>query len=477
MQNLHHMKFRRKFSVHFFKNLTLGLCEMSFFKDFVNDTRGDPYPILSGAASERVADGHYAADGRVSRLLGDFFPYATYEMRIHALDGACGFEFRTPLGNVDILLRRDSDGLSLAFCGEKISLDRPFRAEMSLMVTARKHHFELWLRDGDAPIFITELTAPHLEGVHFERVFSRSYAAVVVDGRAELSRVCSYMDSGISQADIRPVKYENGDVMIENGKMYFTLTVRMHTEMYQAVFSWVPGTCEWSLCGAIFFDAGDGAWCSDVATSLKFNRMTGKWNLWVCSFSHGHILGCAEFDGDIRFGVNVVDIKLMPQALDGDDHRKFLGFQGDEDPDFIYDKEHDKWLFTVCRLRTCEDGKRRYAYHLFEGDSPFVCDRFLASAEGGEETGGSIVRVGEQLHFLCGNGFKLRANYRAYDLPDLSKFTELSFDYDDGGFRGWGTLVPIASGTRTRHFLLTFDRHNGSDYNWSYGNLYCFEAL
>ena len=33
-----------------------------------------------------------------------------------------------------------------------------------------------------------------------------------------------------------------------------------------------------------------------------------------------------------------------------------------------------------------------------------------------------------------------------------------------------------ASMLRTRYFWLTFDRHKGSDYNWSYGNLYCFEA-
>jgi hypothetical protein len=28
-----------------------------------------------------------------------------------------------------------------------------------------------------------------------------------------------------------------------------------------------------------------------------------------------------------------------------------------------------------------------------------------------------------------------------------------------------------------RYYWMTFDRHKGSDYNWSYGNLYCFEWL
>lgn len=49
------------------------------------------------------------------------------------------------------------------------------------------------------------------------------------------------------------------------------------------------------------------------------------------------------------------------------------------------------------------------------------------------------------------------------------------FDFCDGGFRGWGTLMPVKLGSRTRYFLMTFDRHNGSEFNWSYGNVYCFE--
>lgn len=53
---------------------------------------------------------------------------------------------------------------------------------------------------------------------------------------------------------------------------------------------------------------------------------------------------------------------------------------------------------------------------------------------------------------------------------------EAKFDFDDGGFRGWGTIIPVELGSRKRYFWLTFDRHKGSNYNWSYGNIYCFEA-
>ena len=54
--------------------------------------------------------------------------------------------------------------------------------------------------------------------------------------------------------------------------------------------------------------------------------------------------------------------------------------------------------------------------------------------------------------------------------------TTATFDHPDGRFRGWGTVMPLRLGSRTRYFWLTFDRHGGSDYTWSYGNLYGFEA-
>ena len=63
-----------------------------------------------------------------------------------------------------------------------------------------------------------------------------------------------------------------------------------------------------------------------------------------------------------------------------------------------------------------------------------------------------------------------------YPIMSKSGMQTAKFNYPDGGFRGWGTVVPVKLGSRTRYFWLTFDRHNGSSYNWSYGNLYCFEA-
>lgn len=76
---LHELTFRRRFSVNLYQSLKLPVGEMSLYKDWVNDQRGDPYPILDrqGDITEAVADAAYtvasAEGGEVSRLLGAFF--------------------------------------------------------------------------------------------------------------------------------------------------------------------------------------------------------------------------------------------------------------------------------------------------------------------------------------------------------------------------------------------------------------------
>ncbi len=91
----------------------------------------------------------------------------------------------------------------------------------------------------------------------------------------------------------------------------------------------------------------------------------------------------------------------------------------------------------------------------------------------GAETGGSFVHIENKVYFVCGNDFNAKSDYRIYSEDGM---VQAKFDFPDGGFRGWGTVMPIRMGSRERYFWLTFDRHNGSDFNWSYGNLYCFEA-
>ena len=86
--------FRRRFSVNLYRNLLLPMGEMSFYKDWVNDKNGDPYPILSreGDPCESVQNGTYSVNNAESavifRLLGSFFPWNTYEISLKKLKDA-----------------------------------------------------------------------------------------------------------------------------------------------------------------------------------------------------------------------------------------------------------------------------------------------------------------------------------------------------------------------------------------------------
>ncbi len=72
------------------------------------------------------------------------------------------------------------------------------------------------------------------------------------------------------------------------------------------------------------------------------------------------------------------------------------------------------------------------------------------------------------------NDFSETTDYCIYSETGL---TEAKIDFDDGGFRGWSIIIPVEMVSQKCYFRLTFDRHNGSNYNWSYGDIDCFESI
>ena len=461
------------------KEKGFSLAKMTFFKDFINDKRGDLYPILAseGEFSERIGEGKYhfsaESEGAYSvRLFCRHFPYATYSISPELIDGRCGISLLYDGKRYDILFFESEGKLCAGYGDSTLNSGIAMSDTKALLVSARQNKFDIYADIGSSIELIGTFTIPELEDIAYSRVFTKTAVGVYTSGKVIIKSAESYMDTGISQADIRPIRYEDGEIMTEGGRIFLTVSVRLEEWCYQGVFSWLPGTAELSLTGALFFDAGDGLYANDVASSIIYHRPTAQWYIWVCSFAHDHILGHAVAEGDVRFGINAIDLTLMEKMKEGDGDDAFLGKWGDEDPDFIYDEKERKWRMTVCRLVKI-DGINSYRYHYFESDSPFENYRFVARAESGNETGGSIVKIDGDYYFVCGSGLE-RANYRCYSLPEMKSFTPLAYDYDDGGFRGWGTIIPIKAGTRTRYYQLTFDRHLGSSYNWSYGNIYCY---
>lgn len=465
--------FRRKFSVNFHRDLTLKMGEMSFFKDWVNDTRGDPYPLISGAAEEIVSSGKYTVRrGSVTRMLDEFFPWATYNITVDSLaDASVGLIVSSSEGELSAVLTADT--LTIRADGETHTFPAPYRPGDTFSITFRTGGISAYFVRKGASLLIADLSCGIMHRLRKESVFSAAKVLLSVCAGEEpcmISRAEWHIDAGISQADPKPVRYEDGTPIVENGRVFLTVSARTEEDMYQVVISWDYSSCDFRLEGALFFDCGDGYWCGDVASSVIFDRTAGVWRIWMAAFSHGHILGRGISHADPRFGINVIDVRLMEPS--GADSRlcDFVGFEGDEDPDLIL--INGRWHLAVCRA----EPDTGYHYYHFVSDDPFESFIFLDRTLTGEKTGGLFVPAEGEILFCCGSDFRKRAVYDIYPLCDFSDRSPILCDYDDGGFRGWGTVMELPCGSRKRYVWITFDRHNGSSYNWSYGNIHVFAS-
>ena len=527
------MVFRRKFAVNLYKNLRFPLGEMSLYAQWLNSDRGDPYPLLKRAGEPKeyiTSDASYkvenAGEGTaiVRRLLGQHFPYANYEMTVLENGGSVGFTFKcradgrsvyteATAPSVDIFVENKGDEGGKVFCrvsvgGEQVRVEETavfpqFTAGSTFSVACNGDQFDIYVEDGGTPKYLHTFFVGEFGDIRRHVNFNACSVSVLViipetGAVTEIEGINWYLDSGVCQADMRPIRYVDGTPMMEGGRLFFTMSSRLVRGGYQSVISWNSSSCDFRLEGAIFYDAGDGIWCADIAASVLYDKKKEQFLVWMCSFSHDHILAHGVSDADLRYGINVLDVELMPvekivakDGVDGtdpggikqkgkavlSDDRFFMGKSGDEDPDFYYDEAKDCWFMTVCR-HSGESGK--YEYFRFKSKDPFKGYEFVDKTGNEQETGGSTVKIGDKRYFFCGAHFTQRAVYNMYEIGDDERFHfigNIKTDYDDGGFRGWGTVVPVKCGARTKYMWMTFDRFLGSSvHNWSYGNIYVYEA-
>ena len=348
MENAYELYFHRLFSINPYRSLRMKLCEMSFCKDWPHTDRGEPYPIVrevGAALGEKVEDGRiaFSADepGERARLIGRFFPYASSEVCVDALDGEgarVGLEFAVRSGRGSPYTAADAPGLcvfveragaEVCVCHEEFvggrSLGvvrhgtRAFTPGGLLFVSAHGAFFDVSL----GREFVCTIQAEGFSDICRRSAFMNAgvslYVALPAGGRAAVSRAESFLDGGLSHADMKPVRYEDGTPILENGRLFLTLSSRLQAGAYQYVVSWNPSTCELRPEGAIFFDYGDGRWCADVAISLIYHRERREWLFWATAFSHGHILCHGTSAGDPRFGITVLDATLMEAQKPGSD--------------------------------------------------------------------------------------------------------------------------------------------------------------
>ena len=273
-------EFKRKFSLSMCKNLQIKLGEMSFFKDFVNDQRGDPYPVIqkSDDCVEYVEGNHYTVSrGTVKRMFCQFFPFATYETLFHSADGEAGFCFGLPGVEATVSVK---EGQIYYACGdhrEVIHAPDFVGSELALIISCRPGAFDVYFKRNGKPEYCCTFYEERFLDSNRYALFSDGSVSLLTFENVTVKEALSYIDNGISIADIRPIKYENGDPVLEQGKMHFTASVRMQEGTFQGVFSWIPGTAELQMTGALFYDCGDGKWRNYVAPVIVYHREKRQW--------------------------------------------------------------------------------------------------------------------------------------------------------------------------------------------------------
>jgi hypothetical protein len=292
-------------------------------------------------------------------------------------------------------------------------------------------------------------------------------ASVVID------EMTATLSPGCGQADIRAITRPNGEPLIDEGRLWFTMTVRGRglPHPLQGVFSMNPSVFDVKFEGIIVFDMGDGMLRNDLASHLFYDDASKEWRGWTVGFSaYGNdakgvqkaVLAVSS-KRDPRKGFSIMRAK--PVGLPPGMH---------EDPHGIYDAEAGKWRMLLAE----HDGKFRAS--MWESAA---WDHGYSRISGPVEmdsTGTSITKVGSKRYAMFGSADR-KVYVRSY--PGLEPAGELNIHLppwnEDHGTRIWPNVIPLTDGYPAPYIALMMDRVNFPGMpkqNWTYGALYLYHG-
>ncbi len=431
------------------------------------------------------------AGGASLRWVGGFNPFATYELVIGSAEGegSAGMTFLHS-GNGDSLAAglTFKDGKPEAITWD-VQADGKRVTGVKWPVPAGTTMEDLTLRAQMSAVgvnlFLESAGRSDLVGYsdfseHFdlrerERIQRIDFAIrtdLKAGARVVLTGASSCLSPGSGQADIRAITDEEGAPLLDDGRLWLTMTLRGRALPHplQGVFSLNPSVFDLRFEGVIVFDMDDELLRNDLASHLFRDSKTGEWRGWTTGFSALGGAGRAEEKGilairsvrDPRKGFSIM--KARPIGLAG----------AHEDPHGVYDKEAGKW-----RLLLCEHGKK-YRAGIWESDH---WDRGYVRLAGPVEmdsTGTLIQKFGDKRFALFGSADR-KIYIRTY--PDLQPAGELKVDLppwnDQNGTRIWPNVIPLPEGYPAPYIALMMDRVNFPGMpkpNWTYGALYLYHG-
>jgi hypothetical protein len=433
------------------------------------------------------------APSREDRWIGGFNPFASYDLSLERFAGS---------GEVGILFRDTeaenrigaslvvTEGNCTAIRWAVVKAGKEIAREDFSLPEAVKPVFPLRLRVQmlavGANLFIEANGQSHLIGYpdfssHFElrekammRRFEFCLHGDLAAGAAvDIREMTSALSPGCGQADIRAVTLPDGSPLIDDGRLWFTMTVRGRALPHpmQGVFSMNPSVFDIKFEGIIVFDTGDGMLRNELASHLFYDDASKQWRGWTVGFSaYGNdakglqkaVLAVSS-SRDPRKGFSVMNAKPigLPQGMH-------------EDPHCIFDAEAGKWRMLLAE----HAGKFRAS--MWESEHWDHGFKRISGPVEMDSTGTSIAKIGSKRYAMFGSADR-RVYVRTY--PDLKPAGELNIHLppwnDDHGTRIWPNVVPLPEGYPAPYIALMMDRANFPGMpkqNWTYGALYLYHG-
>jgi hypothetical protein len=430
---------------------------------------------------------------RADRWIGSFNPFASYDLSLEKFSGT---------GEVGILFRDSKEenriGASLVVsdgtCSairwvvvkegkEVVREDYPLPEGVKPVFPLR---FRVQMLAVGVNLFLETHGQSHLVAypdfsAHFElrekslmrRFEFCLHTQLSANSSVVIRNMTAALSPGCGQADIRAITHPDGSPLIEDGRLWFTMTVRGRALPHplQGVFSMNPSVFDLKFEGIIVFDTGDGMLRNELASHLFYDDASKEWRGWTVGFSaYGN-----DAQGEQK-AVLAVSSKCDPRKGFSIMRAKAIGLPKGmhEDPHGIYDAEAGKWRMLLAE----HAGKFRAS--VWESDAWDHGYTRLSGPVEMDSTGTSIAKVGSKRYAMFGSADR-KVYVRHY--PGLEPAGELNLHLppwnDDYGTRIWPNVIPLPDGYPAPYIALMMDRANFPGMpkqNWTYGAMYLYHA-
>ena len=429
-------------------------------------------------------------NAETSIWFGGFNPFAVYTIDIAAIAGTgeIGFEFSGKEKTAQCFITLHHEGEQITDVRFRMMEDSKEVINSSFAYSQNekpglKGRVVLQMLGSGFTLFIQDDELPQPLG-HFDysqhidlrekrylNTFQSNLYLRQKQSKVVINKVSSTLSSGMGLADIRAITYENGEPLLDEGRLWYTMSIRGRALPHhvQGVFSLDPSVFDLRFEGVILFDRNDGLLRNEIASHIFYDRKANIWRGLTTGFSafanpkEEKQLLAVESKKDPRFGFSVM--KASPFGIVGDI----------EDPHILFDSIANKW-----RILTCEnhDG---YKAVMLESDTWNKGYQRIAGPVSHNSTGTSIQRIGSKRY--CFSGSSEREIF-IYSYPDLKEAGTLKMNLppwdQESGTRVWPNVVELPEGYPFRYVALMMDRYNYPGLqgpNWTYGALYLYHGF